>query len=83
MYIEHQALDTFNAKLDSMIGSMDSNKVHITCGDFNVDILNPHGHSKTNNFIDTMYSNNLFPVITKPSRITTETATLIDNIFYK
>lgn len=28
-----------------------------------------------------MYSDNLFPVITKPSRITTDTATLIDNIF--
>lgn len=28
-----------------------------------------------------MYSNSLFPVIIKPSRITTDTATLIDNIF--
>lgn len=28
-----------------------------------------------------MYSNNLCPLIDKPSRITTETATLIDHIF--
>lgn len=30
-----------------------------------------------------MYSNNLFPVITNPSRITIDTAALIDNIFTK
>ena len=74
-------LDTFNATLDSMFGRVNTTKVHIVCGDYNVDILNPHGHSKTQQFIDTMYSNNLFPLITKPSRITIETATLIDNIF--
>ncbi len=55
--------------------------MQIICGDFNIDLLNPNGHQKTTEFIQTMYSNSLFPVITKPSRITIDTATLIDNIF--
>lgn len=72
-------LDTFNGKLDSMFGSINNNKVHIICGDFSIDLQN---HMETIvNFIDTMYSNNLFPVITKPSRITLDTVALIDNIF--
>ena len=40
-----------------------------------------HIHVPTANFIDIMYSASLFPFITKPTRITEQTATLIDNIF--
>lgn len=47
-------LDTFNGKLDSMFGSINNNKVHIFCGDFSIDLQNPHGNNKTPNFIDTV-----------------------------
>uniref|UniRef100_A0A669C5X4 Reverse transcriptase domain-containing protein n=1 Tax=Oreochromis niloticus TaxID=8128 RepID=A0A669C5X4_ORENI len=74
-------LDTFNEKLAAMFSNLNDKKVQIICGDFNIDLLNPNGHQKTTDFISTMYSNCLFPVIIKPSRITIDTATLIDNIF--
>ena len=39
------------------------------------------GDFLTSQFLDGMYSNVFFPLITCPSRITSHTATLIDNIF--
>ena len=50
-------------------------------GDLNIDLLNPNKHKKTDEFINTLFSIGLFPLITKPSRITNHSATLIDNIF--
>lgn len=56
-------------------------KVTFICGDFNIDLLNPNKHRMTDEFINTMYGLSLYPLITKPSRITAHCATLIDNIF--
>ena len=50
-------------------------------GDFNLNLLNADTHSPTQEFIDLMYSDSLFPTITKPTRVTSHSATLIDNIF--
>ena len=50
-------------------------------GDFNLNLLNCQNHKLTNDFLDTMYSNMFFPLITRPTRITSYNATLIDNIF--
>jgi hypothetical protein len=50
-------------------------------GDFNLNLLNYQSHNQTNEFLDIMYSNMFFPLITRPTRITSHTATLIDNIF--
>lgn len=72
--------DTFTSILDNMFVNT-NNKMHLTIGDFNIDILKSHENTKTSNFISTMFTNNQFPAITKPSRITLETATLIDNIY--
>lgn len=47
----------------------------------NIDLLNPSSYKKNTDFINSMHSTSLFPVIIKPSRITSDTATLIDNIF--
>ena len=43
--------------------------------------MNPNCHQPTSEFLDLMYSNMLFPLIMRPTRITSNTATLIDNIF--
>lgn len=72
-------LDTFNDKLSEIFGN-EKKKVFV-CGDFNVNLLNTNEHKKTRDFVDTMYSLSLFPVILKPTRITCSSATLIDNIF--
>ena len=50
-------------------------------GVYNINLLNVHTHMPTADFIDIMYSYSFFPLITKPTRVTGNTATLIDNIF--
>ncbi|XP_024136829.1 uncharacterized protein LOC112151929, partial [Oryzias melastigma] len=57
------------------------NKTVFICGDFNIDLMNPNKHKSTDDFIQTLYSMSFYPTINKPSRITTHSATLIDNIF--
>ena len=51
------------------------------CGDFNHDILLYDNKENTLNLLNSHRSQSLIPTITKPSRITDETATLTDNIF--
>ena len=46
-------------------------------GDFNIDILK----ESSSNFMNTIYSSGFYPPITKPTRVSTTSATLIDNIF--
>lgn len=58
-----------------------SGKPAFICGDFNIDLLNPNKHRVTDDFINTIYSMSLFPKISRPTRITSHCATLIDNIF--
>ena len=50
-------------------------------GDFNVNLLNYDSDGKVKDFIDFLTSFGLFALITKPTRITSSTSTLIDNIF--
>ncbi|CAH3042972.1 unnamed protein product [Porites lobata] len=59
--------------LDSLLASISKeNKIYYVLGDWNLDLINRH---------QTMYSRMFFPLITRPTRITSNTATLIDNIF--
>jgi len=46
-----------------------------------VDLLRVVDHSRTNSFFNTMTAHNLLPTITRPTRITSYSASLIDNIF--
>ena len=57
------------------------NKLCFLFGDFNINILNADSHVPANDFIDLMYSNGFYPLISKPTKITSHSATLIDNIF--
>ena len=49
--------------------------------DHNFDLLKSSEHQKTQYFFDTLLNKELFPTITRPTRITKQSATLIDNIF--
>ena len=53
-------------------------KLVFLMGDFNRNLLDPH--LQTDLFVDEMFANGLFPLIDKPTRIST-TATLLDNIW--
>ena len=50
-------------------------------GDFNVNLLNYNEHNQTNEVLDSLTSNSLIPLILQPTRITSHSSTLIDNIF--
>ena len=50
-------------------------------GDFNINLLNYNTHSPTNEFLDSLASNSFLPYILQPTRITSHSKTLIDNIF--
>ena len=50
-------------------------------GDFNLDLLNTDLHSATNEFINALFSRFLYPLISRPTRLTSYSATLLDNIF--
>ena len=49
--------------------------------DFKAHLLNYDHHMETDDYVDAMFSHSLIPQITKPTRITATTATLIDNIY--
>ena len=54
-------------------------KPFIICGEINIDLLridNP----KCQQYLDTLFSNNIIPTITLPTRITDYTSTIIDHI---
>lgn len=55
-------------------------KIMFICGDFNIDLLNPCKHKRTEEFINTLYNLSLYPKITRPSRITSYCATVMENM---
>ena len=52
-------------------------KICYILGDLNIDFLK---HRPTSTFLDVLYAYNVFPVISKPTRVTRNTATLIDHM---
>ena len=78
----NQNLQDFMNSLDLLLASISKeNKICYVVGDWNLDLINHHCHETTGEFLEIMYSRMFFPVITRPTRITSNTATLIDNIF--
>lgn len=71
----------FNDSLSEIIHRIHNNKLIYLLGDFNINLLNTDNHPATSEFVELMYSFSLFPLISKPTRIQQNSATLIDNIF--
>ena len=59
---------------------MKENKLVYIMGDFNVDLLKYDTDNDVQHFVNTLFSNFILPLITRPTRITNATATLLDNI---
>jgi len=57
------------------------NKQCYIMGDTNINLLNVDNHVPTSDFLEMWYTYSFFPLITKPTRVTPNSATLIDNIF--
>ena len=68
-------LKPFSEKLVS------ENKEVILLGDFNIDLLKCDSDENVSDFLDVIYSSNLVPNITCPTRLTSRSETLMCNIF--
>ena len=76
-------LDSFLTSLVALLNQLRvENKTCYLMGDFNINLMNHDSHSQTNGFLDLMYTNAFHPLINKPTRITSYSSTLIDNIFH-
>ena len=56
-------------------------KCFFLLGEFNINLLNYNVHNPTNEFLDSFASNSFLPYILQPTRITSHSKTLTDNIF--
>ena len=75
-------LEEFRAQLNDIIKTLNLNKYEIyILGDLNIDFLKYNSHLPTEDYLDMLFDNNLLPIITKPTRLTEHTATLIDHIY--
>ena len=70
--------DYLNELLDKL---SKENKTIFLLGDFNINLSNYDIHHPTNEFLDSLSSHYFLPHILQPSRVTTNSKTLIDNIF--
>ena len=73
----------FNKKYNRLLKKFSSNQLDrlIIGSDHNMDFLKHEKHIHTRDFIETNLDHQLLPTVTKPTRITMTSSTLIDNIF--
>ena len=70
----------FLKKLDNVLKNVTRNTC-IVAGDFNFNLLNMTLHKTTEEYYNIMLTNSFKPLITKPTRVTDSTQTLIDHIW--
>lgn len=73
-------IDKFSKIISEML-ERQNEKFTFVCGDFNIDLLKSNEHTQTSEFVNTMFSLGFYPLILRPTRITKDSASLIDNIF--
>ena len=77
-----QPILDFNLEIEDLLSNtLSQTKDIILVGDFNIDLLKINEHKDSNSFYNCMTSHLLIPTITRPTRITPTSSTLIDNIF--
>ena len=75
-------IEIFENAMNEILAKIDKeNKICYLMGDFNIDLLKSESCDYTNRFTEQLFTSSFIPLITKPTRITHHTATLIDNIF--
>ena len=80
---KHEIGDFTNNYITSLLDKLSNeNKDIMIMGDFNINLMNYNDDKNTGNFLDTVFSQSFLPYITAPTRITRNTKTLIDNIYY-
>ena len=65
--------------IDSMFKSIKG--ILFLCEDFNINLLDYKLNNHTQHFVDLLFSLSLFPLINRPTRLSNQHASIIDNIF--
>ena len=77
----NSSVDVFNHRISEVMNVIQKErKLCYLMGDLNIDFLRADDHKATGELLDVLYCNNVFPLITKPTRVTSTTITLIDHI---
>ena len=76
---ENKFKDYLNLLIQKL--NRENQEIYLT-GDFNIDLLKANSHDTIGEYLDLLTSNQFIPLITLPTRVTTKSKTLIDNIFY-
>ena len=81
--IPNSNIEVFLDWLNNMLVKLKTSNADeiILCGDLNINLINFNNHSPTNEFLNSLISHSFLPLITLPSRITQNSANLLDNIF--
>ncbi|XP_065665545.1 uncharacterized protein LOC136086971 [Hydra vulgaris] len=75
------SLKKFKTHLKPFLTNVNKTRSHAyLVGDFNIDLINHASNNNVNNFINTLLQYNLIPSINKPTRVTNNSSTLLDNI---
>ena len=75
-------MSVFNDKILTVLDRIKiERKICYLSGDFNIDCLKSDEHRSTSEFLNLMYSHFFIPLITRPTRVASNSATLIDNIY--
>ena len=77
-----RSIEIHNQIIDNILTNKSHNKCDIQIlSDFNVNMLNFETHGLTNDYINSLISKSFLPVITLPTRVKHQSATLIDHIW--
>ena len=81
--IPNSSIEVFLEWLNNMLVKLKSFNADeiILCGDLNINLIKYNEHALTNEFLNSLISHSFLPLITLPSRITENSANLLDNIF--
>ena len=72
----------FTQELKNIIESLSNRKQHVyITGDVHINFLKYNEHANTEDYLNMLYSTNFLPLITKLTRFTDHSSTLIDHIY--
>ena len=74
-------INVFNDQFERLLQSISSEKSeYLLAGDYNLDLFKYESNTGTETFVNNLYCHSCFPLITKPTRFTEVSSTLIDNM---
>ena len=80
-HMPNSSVDVFDDRISDILNVLQREcKLCYLLGDLDIDFLKAEDHRATDELLDVLYCCNVFPLITKPTRVTSTTASLIDHI---